>query len=99
MTPFQELKHDVRLHHPEARVYAFKDIQADRWHIEVQFNATTFVQVHEINGEDFTEDFLSDDLTPAILDQREGGKFQTMSYRQAKELSKHLPPVQKGMSK
>jgi hypothetical protein len=90
VTPFQFLAKDIRKVHPEARVHAFTDIGTDTWRIAVRFNAITTVQVLHVPSEDFTEDFLSDDLLTAILDQREGGKDHVMSYAQAKELTKAL---------
>lgn len=90
MTPFQVLKQDIRKVHPQARVYGYKQVGTDRWNIQVVFNAITDVTVTGIPYEDFSEDFLSDDLMPAILDQREGGKCHDMTYKQAKELTKAL---------
>ena len=90
MTPFQELKQGIRKAHPEARIYAFAEIGTDCWYISVVFNAITVVGVLNVPNEDFTEDFLCDDLLPAILDQREGGKSHEMTYRQAKQLTQAL---------
>ena len=90
MTPFQELKQGIRKVHPMARVVAFKELNSDKWIIQTVFSATTAVTVNGIPYEDFTEDFLADDLTAAILDQREGGHFHEMDYTQAKELTKAL---------
>lgn len=90
MTPFQVLKQDIRKVHPEARVYAFAEMGTDCWSISVVFNPITAVGVVNVPNEDFTEDFLCDDLLPAILDQREGGHSHEMTYKQAKELTKAL---------
>lgn len=90
MTPFQELKQGIRKVHPQARVYAFTEMGTDCWSISVVFNPITAVGVVNVPNEDFTEDFLSDDLLPAILDQREGGKCHDMTYTQAKALTKAL---------
>lgn len=91
VTPFNQLTHAIRKAHGLAvRVYSFKELNTDKWIIQVIFNATTAVAVNEIPYEDFTEDFLSDDLVPAILDQRVGGRFSEMTYTQAKELTKAL---------
>lgn len=89
-TPFQELRKFIRNCHQMARVVAFKELNSDNWVIQVVFNATTAVAVNGISYEDFTEDFLCDDIAPAILDQREGGRFHEMTYTQAKELTKAL---------
>ena len=90
-TPFQELKHAIRKAAGlSVRVYAFKELGTDKWFVQAIFNATTAVAVNGITYEDFTEDFLADDLTAAILDQREGGHFREMTYKQAKELTKAL---------
>lgn len=90
MTPFQELKQGIRKVHPQARVYGYKLTGVDLWNVQVVFNAITDVTVTGVPYEDFTEDFLCDDLLPAILDQREGGHYHTMTYKQAKELTKAL---------
>ena len=90
MTPFQELKQDIRKVHPQARVLGFVDFETKMWSISAVFNAITEVVVTGISYEDFSEDFLSDDLLPAILDQREGGHSHEMTYKQAKELTKAL---------
>lgn len=89
-TPFQELKQGIRKIHPEARVYGFVEFGTKMWSIAVRFNAITAVGVTNVPDEDFTEDFLYDDLLPAILDQREGGHSHEMTYKQAKELTKAL---------
>ena len=90
MTPFQELKQGIRKVHHEARVYGFVEFGTKMWTISVRFNAITDVSVVNVPNEDFTEDFLCDDLLPAILDQREGGHSHEMSYSQAKQLTKAL---------
>lgn len=90
MTPFQELKQAIRKVHPEARVYAFAEMGTDCWSISVVFNPITAVGVVNVPNEDFTEDFLCEDLLSAILDQREGGHSRTMTYKQVKELTKAL---------
>ena len=84
------LRTHINVKHPEARVQVWQSMQTQTWYIEVRFNATTAVLVTGINYEDLCEDFLDDDLTPAILDQREGGQYHEMTYKQAKELTKAL---------
>ena len=90
MTPFQELKQGIRKVYPTARVYGFAEMGTDCWSISVVFNPITAVGVTNVPNEDFTEDFLCDDLLPAILDQREGGHSHELTHKQAKELTKAL---------
>lgn len=84
------LRTHINVKHPEARVLVWQSIQAQTWYIEVSFNAITCVQVCDIKYEDLCEDFLDDDLTPAILHSRKGGHFVELTYKQAKELTKAL---------
>lgn len=84
------LREHLRVKHPEARLVVWQSIQTQTWHIEVCFNAITCVQVCDIKYEDLCEDFLDDDLTPAILHSRKGGHFVELTYKQAKELTKAL---------
>lgn len=86
------LREHIRTKYPDARLLVWQSGlgSTSSWNIETRFNATTAVLVTDIKYEDLTEDFLDDDLTPAILDQREGGHYHSMTYTQAKELTKAL---------
>lgn len=86
------LREHIRTKYPDARLLVWQSGlgSTSSWNIETRFNATTAVLVTDIKYEDLTEDFLDDDLAPAILDQREGGHYHTMTYTQAKELTKAL---------
>lgn len=86
------MREHLRVKHPEARLVVWqRGLGAgSSWNIEVRFNAITCVQVCDIKYEDLCEDFLDDDLTPAILHSRKGGHFVELTYKQAKELTKAL---------
>lgn len=86
------LREHIRTKYPDARLIVWQRGlgPSSSWNIEVRFNAITSVLVTEIKYEDLCDDFLDDYLTPAILDQREGGQYHTMTYKQAKELTKAL---------
>lgn len=85
-----ELQEGIKKDHPQARIQVWREIASNAWSLQVMYNATTAVEVRGINYEDLTEDFLCDDLLPAIKWLRTGGQFVSVSYDKAKATTKHL---------
>lgn len=85
-----ELSAEIQVDHPQARIQVWREISSNAWSLQVMYNATTAVEVRGIHYEDLTEDFLCDDLLPAIKWLRTGGQFVSVSYDKAKATTKHL---------
>lgn len=85
-----ELQEKIKKDHPQARLQVWREIASHSWSLQVMYNATTAVEVRGIHYEDLTEDFLCDDLLPAIKWLRTGGQFVSVSYDKAKATTKHL---------
>lgn len=85
-----ELQKEIKKDHPQARLQVWREIASNSWSLQVMYNATTAVEVRGIHYEDLTEDFLCDDLLPAIKWLRTGGQFVSVSYDKAKATTKHL---------
>ncbi|WAX22724.1 hypothetical protein UFJFPfSW6_00010 [Pseudomonas phage UFJF_PfSW6] len=85
-----ELQEKIKKDHPQARLQVWREIASHSWSLQVMYNATTAVEVRGIHYDDLTEDFLCDDLLPAIKWLRTGGQFVSVSYDKAKATTKHL---------
>lgn len=93
------LREHIRTEQPDARLLVWQSGlgSTSSWNIETRFNATTAVLVTEIKYEDLCEDFLDDDLAPAILWLRTGGQHISTTYKSAKATTKHINEIKQAL--
>lgn len=91
----RDLRHGIAEGWPQAWIQSWYEIRTQSWTIEVRYNAITSVIIDQITPEDIAEDFLCDDLLPAIKWLRQGGQTTTVSYKTAKDTTRHLNETKK----